>query len=90
MIVTITVLILFSLSLFLNNPNVKNNGLKYFQLIFCISISFLLPTIVHRVAFDLTKYDNQSYWLFIMYPCTIVVASGLQMMIFGKFRNMDV
>lgn len=88
MIVTIVLLLFLSLSLFLNNRNDNNMGLMYYRLMFCVAVSFLLPSIVHKVAFDLNKYENLNYWLFLMYPCTIVFATGLQLMIYGKF-NMD-
>lgn len=65
MVVTIVFLLFFSLSLFLNNQNEKNNGLKYYRLMFCIAVSFLVPSVVHRVAFNLNKYESLNYWLFL-------------------------
>jgi len=87
MVVTIMLLLFLSLSLFLNNQEEKNKGLMYYRLVFCVAVSFLLPSVVHRVAFDLNKYESLNYWLFLMYPCTIVFVSGLQLMSYDKFRK---
>ncbi len=86
----IFLLILISISLLVdeNDKVTKSNiRIRLFRFAFCISVSYLLPTMVENGFNNYSDYANAEYNMIIIYTCTIITTVGLQFIVFDKFKD---
>jgi len=70
------------------NPSKQDQKLskstKVFRLVFCVSVSILIPALIHYTFSDVSKYDIIIFHPVIMNMIGIVFSIGLEFHVYGK------
>jgi len=87
MFVVIFLLVLVALGLHLNpssSDRKLNNTIRFFKLLFSISIAILIPSIINYLFWDFNEYDLLLFHPIVMHSLGTVFSLGIQFLTYGK------